>query len=87
MSWFKKIYLLFLLAKIYVCYFYWVKYLIYLLAKNVLFPQVINLDRSGQLMRNFYHPVRKDTVTIPDGGYTVVRFIADNPGETLMKTL
>ncbi|XP_037773206.1 laccase-2-like [Penaeus monodon] len=46
--------------------------------------EVIELDRTGQLLRNFYHPVRKDTVTIPDGGYTVVRFIADNPGYWLM---
>lgn len=22
----------------------------------------------------------KDTVTVPDGGYTIVRFVADNPG-------
>lgn len=22
----------------------------------------------------------KDTITVPDGGYTIVRFVADNPG-------
>lgn len=22
----------------------------------------------------------KDTVTVPDGGYTIIRFVADNPG-------
>lgn len=31
--------------------------------------------------RNFEDPPIKDTVTVPDGGYTVIRFIADNPGK------
>jgi len=27
-------------------------------------------------------PARKDTITVPSNGYAVVRFRADNPGET-----
>ncbi len=27
---------------------------------------------------HFFH--LKDTVTIPEGGYTIIRFVADNPG-------
>ncbi len=29
---------------------------------------------------NMDHPVRKDTVVVPPGGYAVIRFVADNPG-------
>ncbi|KAL5012010.1 hypothetical protein ScPMuIL_010561 [Solemya velum] len=32
------------------------------------------------LPRNLNFPVAKDTVTIPEGGYTIIRFYADNPG-------
>ncbi|KAG7173014.1 laccase-11-like, partial [Homarus americanus] len=46
--------------------------------------QVIEMDRTGQLHRNFDHPVYKDTVTIPDGGYSIVRFRASNPGYWLL---
>ncbi|CAF0954234.1 unnamed protein product [Brachionus calyciflorus] len=42
--------------------------------------QVRQYDRMGQLRRNFDRPVIKDTVTMPNGGYTIVRFVADNPG-------
>ncbi|CAG9122108.1 unnamed protein product [Plutella xylostella] len=37
-------------------------------------------DAAGLLKRNLIDAPLKDTVTIPDGGYTVVRFKADNPG-------
>ncbi|XP_046753251.1 laccase-1-like [Diprion similis] len=33
---------------------------------------------------NSYNPPRKDTVSVPSGGYTTVRFRADNPGIWLM---
>nr|XP_045624168.1 oxidoreductase OpS5-like [Procambarus clarkii] len=46
--------------------------------------QVIEMDLRGQLKRNFDHPVLKDTVAVPDGGYTIVRFIASNPGYWLL---
>lgn len=32
------------------------------------------------MTRNLKDPPFKDTVTVPDGGYTIVRFKADNPG-------
>ncbi|RXG70035.1 Laccase-6, partial [Armadillidium vulgare] len=41
---------------------------------------VQNLEKSKKLMRNFKNPPIKDSVTVPDGGYTVIRFIANNPG-------
>ena len=42
-----------------------------------------DLDNQGLLQRNFDHPPLKDTVTVPVGGYTIIRFIADNPGTWL----
>ena len=38
------------------------------------------LDNKGLLKRNFDRPPLKDTVTVPAGGYTVIRFHANNPG-------
>lgn len=37
-------------------------------------------DEAGLLKRNLVNAPIKDTVTVPDGGYTVLRFKADNPG-------
>ena len=45
--------------------------------------EVKALDRSGQLRRKLTKAPLKDTVTVPDGGYTIIRFKADNPGEEL----
>lgn len=47
---------------------------------NTTAKAVKDLDKAGRLHRNLKHAPVKDTVTIPDGGYTVIRFIADNPG-------
>lgn len=41
---------------------------------------VEEMDRKGLIKRNLVNPPLKDTVTVPDGGFTVVRFVADNPG-------
>ena len=39
------------------------------------------LDNNGKLKRNLNNrPTIKDTVTMPRGGYTIIRFVADNPG-------
>ena len=43
--------------------------------------RVKQLDGEGKLHRNLVDPVFKDTVTIPDGGYTIIRFHANNPGK------
>ncbi|XP_055902686.1 uncharacterized protein LOC129938892 [Eupeodes corollae] len=52
--------------------------------KNVTIEQIKEMDRLGQLHRNFNRPPVKDTVTVPDGGYTIIRFKADNPGYWLL---
>lgn len=46
--------------------------------------QVMEMDQQGLIERNLIDPPYKDTVTIPDGGYTVVRFTANNPGYWLL---
>lgn len=38
------------------------------------------LDKQGRLKRRLLRAPQKDTVTVPDGGYTIIRFVADNPG-------
>ncbi|KOB77132.1 Laccase 1 [Operophtera brumata] len=37
-------------------------------------------DKDGKINRKLSHAPLKDTVTIPNGGYTIIRFIANNPG-------
>lgn len=51
---------------------------------NITRSQVIELDRQGKIVRNLVNPPYKDTVTLPDGGYSVVRFRATNPGYWLL---
>lgn len=48
--------------------------------KNVSEEEVRRLDDAGRIRRNLLNPPRKDTVTIPDGGFTIIRFHATNPG-------
>ncbi|XP_015589578.1 L-ascorbate oxidase isoform X2 [Cephus cinctus] len=48
--------------------------------KNVTVEEVKELDRKGLIRRKLDRAPFKDTVTVPDGGYTIVRFHADNPG-------
>lgn len=42
--------------------------------------EIQELDRSGQIVRRLKGAPMKDTITVPDGGFTIVRFVADNPG-------
>lgn len=39
-----------------------------------------NLENNGHLRRNFIQPPVRDTVNVPDGGYAILRFKANNPG-------
>ncbi|KAM3962212.1 uncharacterized protein ACR2FA_003712 [Aphomia sociella] len=50
------------------------------LANETTIEEVKAFDKAGLLKRNLKNPPIKDTVTVPDGGYTVIRFKADNPG-------
>lgn len=42
--------------------------------------QLHQLDEQGEIIRNFNRPVVKDSFMVPNGGYIVGKFRADNPG-------
>lgn len=46
--------------------------------------EVEKMNKNGQIKRNLKSAPLKDTVTVPDGGFTVLRFLADNPGMSLI---
>ncbi|CAH2239675.1 laccase-2-like [Pararge aegeria] len=50
------------------------------LSNTTTIEEVKAFDDAGLLKRNLKNAPLKDTVTVPDGGYTVIRFKADNPG-------
>ena len=50
------------------------------IASNVTVDQVRAMDENGLIRRNLIDAPIKDTVAIPDGGYTIIRFLATNPG-------
>lgn len=49
--------------------------------KKINLKHALDLDRRGLLHRHFASPPLKDTIAVPNNGYVVVRFRADNPGE------
>ncbi|KAI9555735.1 hypothetical protein GHT06_018250 [Daphnia sinensis] len=49
-------------------------------ASNVTVDQIRAMDENGQIRRNLVDAPIKDTVAVPDGGYTIIRFMATNPG-------
>ena len=44
--------------------------------------EVQAMNEAGQLPKKLISPSYRDTVQIPDGGYSIFRFKADNPGKT-----
>lgn len=44
------------------------------------------LDQNGSLKRNLNNPSYKDTVQVPYEGYTIIRFMANNPGSWLLNS-
>lgn len=42
--------------------------------------EVKAMDEAGNITRNLNAAPLKDTVIVPDGGFTILRFEADNPG-------
>lgn len=51
------------------------------LGSNITLEEVMRRDKQNMIRRNLVNPAVKDTVTVPDGGYTIIRFKADNPGK------
>lgn len=44
--------------------------------------RALALYAKDKLNRNFFHPIMKDTIMIPPGGYVVIRFWTSNTGKT-----
>lgn len=42
---------------------------------------VRKLDKLGIIKRNLVNPPQKDTLAVPTGGYGIIRFVSNNPGE------
>jgi FtsP/CotA-like multicopper oxidase with cupredoxin domain len=61
-----------------------IKYLYFQkLNSSITTKTVIEMDQNGLLKRNLLKAPLKDTVTVPVGGYTIIRFRANNPGAWL----
>jgi FtsP/CotA-like multicopper oxidase with cupredoxin domain len=48
--------------------------------KKINLKHALDLDRRGLLHRQFNLPPMKDTIAVPNNGYVIFRFRADNPG-------
>lgn len=48
--------------------------------KKINLKHALDLDRRGLLHRTFDFPPLKDTIAVPNNGYVIFRFRADNPG-------
>ncbi|XP_030761539.1 laccase-7-like [Sitophilus oryzae] len=48
--------------------------------KKINLKHALDLDRRGLLHRQFDLPPFKDTIAVPNNGYVIFRFRADNPG-------
>lgn len=49
--------------------------------KKINLKHALELDKKGLLHRQFNLPPAKDTIAVPNNGYVIFRFRADNPGE------
>ena len=46
-------------------------------------PEIMKRDKAGEFPRILRNPIYRDTVPVSGkGGYTIIRFKADNPGKT-----
>ena len=58
--------------------------------RNIIIANLLSLDEvrklneAGKIKKNYKDPIQKDTVPVPDAGFTVMRFRADNPGFWIM---
>ena len=48
--------------------------------QKITLKHALDLDRRGLLSRQFNAPPLKDTIAVPNNGYVVFRFRANNPG-------
>lgn len=55
--------------------------------KKINLKHALDLDRRGLLHREFNLPPAKDTIAVPNNGYVVFRFRADNPGNVFLNII
>ena len=49
-------------------------------ANSISKEYVRKLNEEGKIKRNLINPPQKDTIAVPDAGFAIMRFKADNPG-------
>lgn len=55
------------------------------LNQSTTLDEVLALNKTNQIHRNLKNPPLKDTITVPDGGFTIIRFYTANPGLSFYK--
>ena len=55
-----------------------------ILGNSIRKQEVIDMNESGKIKRNLVNPPLKDTVSVPDGGFTLLRLQTNNPGYWLL---
>ncbi len=58
----------------YICVFVYDK------GNHVTKQEIIDMNEAGKIKRNLKNPPLKDTVSVPDGGFTLLRIQTINPG-------
>lgn len=53
--------------------------------RPITLKQIEEMDKKGEMKRNLDKPPLKDTVKVPNKGYVILRFHANNPGEIYNK--
>lgn len=53
--------------------------------KKINLKHALDLDKRGLLNRQFNLPPAKDTIAVPNNGYVIFRFRADNPGNRILR--
>ncbi|XP_069675250.1 uncharacterized protein [Periplaneta americana] len=55
------------------------------LGRPVSVSEIKSMDAHNKLSRNLMNPPRKDTIVVPNKGYSIIRFTTDNPGYWLFE--
>ena len=51
-----------------------------ILGNGINVQEVKRLNENKQIKKNYKDPIQKDSMPVPDGGFVIMRFRADNPG-------
>ncbi len=51
------------------------------LGRNTTLEEFYKFRDANKIVRNLANPPIKDTITVPDGGFTIIRFYTTNPGK------